>query len=765
MAPGAFVFAQEAVVAPERITDLQVNGLARVSRDQALEAIRLRPGDTFSARAVDEAIRRLAAMNSFLPTGINVRREPFQEGVRLIFDLKEQPIVSALRFEGARAFKEGKLLEAVGLKAGGFADVGRARESTRNIEDLYRAQGYQFVEVSRQDNVDGPRNTDEIVFTIKEGPQVALKGVRFEGNKAFDSKKLLGQMKMSESGGKIFDESVFRDDLVRVRQFYRSQGYLDAEVTGDYEYSPDKTQITAIVKITEGEPYRVGSIAIEGNETISSSELMGDLKLKSGGVFSGEDLDRDVQAIVKRYGARGYSDVRVEVKQSFPEPGVVDVTFVVSESRQTKMGLIEIRGNSKTKDKVIRREFDVYPGDLFDQSKVDLALDRLRGLGYFSKVESTVRRGEYPDERDLVVEVDEGRTGHIGFGGGVSSDAGVMGLLELDLENFDISDWPKSWKDLWNGNSFVGGGQKLSIQLEPGTELNQGRIYFFEPRLFDTHYSFASDLYLWTRTRDSYDEARFGSRYTFGRQITERLLAKLSLRLEEVKISKLDSGAPADVLAVKGKSHIQSLTFALDYDHTDSRMTPSKGYRLGGSFETAVGDWHYVKAQGAGTYYQTLYTRADGRKHVLALTGRAGAVKPFGSSDEVPTFDRFYAGDRNSLRGFAYRGVGPKQGDTFVGGEFMALGSVEYLFPVWQSDYRGKPYEMIRGVLFLDVGKVAYKLNDIGADKMRASAGFGVRLVIPALGKVPIALDVGFPISKEPGDKTQFFSFSLGAEF
>ena len=750
---------------PERITDVQVTGLARVSREKALEAIRLRPGDTFSARAVDEDIRRLAAMNVFLPAGINVRREPFQDGVRLIFDLKEQPVVSGVRFEGARAFKEGPLFDAAGLKAGGFADVGRARDTTRAIEDLYRAQGYRFVEVQREDRPDAARNTVEVVFIIKEGPKVALKGLRFEGNKAFDSKRLLGETKVQELGPEKFDPAVFDEDLVRLKRFYRRQGYLDAVVTGDFEYSPDKTQLTALVKITEGEPFRVGAIAIEGNETVASAELMADFKLRSGSVFNGDDFDHDLQSIVKRYSAAGKPDVRVEVKQNYPEPTVVDVTFVVSEGREMKLGLLEIRGNSKTKDKVIRREFTIVPGDMFDQSKVDDTLERLRAMRYFSKVESTVRRGEYPDERDLVVEVAEGRTGRIGFGGGVSSDAGVVGLLELDLENFDLCDWPKSWKDLFTGNAFVGGGQKLSIQIEPGTELNEGRIYFYEPRLFDTHYSWASDLYLWTRTRDSYDEERFGSRFTLGRQITDRLSAKLTLRLEQVKLSSLDATAPPDVVAAKGPSNIESLIFGLDYDHTDSRMVPSKGYRVGGSFEGATGDWHYFKVQGAGSAYQTLYTRADGRKHVLALTGRLGVVKPFGGSTEVPTFDRFYAGDRNSLRGFAYRGVGPKQGDTFVGGEFLALGSAEYLFPVWQSTYRGKSYEMIRGVFFLDAGKVAYTTSTIGAEKLRASVGFGVRLLIPALGQVPIAIDIGLPISKQPGDKTQIFSFSLGAEF
>ncbi len=757
-------FAQE-TAAPERIVDVQIRGLVRVRRDTVLQAIRLRANDLYTARAVDEDIRRLDALGCFVPTGINVRREPAEGGVVLIFDLKERPVITALRFTGNRAIPESKLREAVGLKEGAFLDVAGGRESARRIQDLYREQRFQFVEVEREDKLDEARNAVEVVFVVKEGPQVALKGIRFDGNRAFDAKRLLDQMETKAAGltgREPFNDVRFKEDLVRLRQYYRRQGYLDAVVTGDYEYSPDKTELTVVVRITEGEVYRVGSVSVSGVEIVPPEELTKDFRLRPGAVFSGDDSEHDLQVIVRFYSARGYVDVHVEPKETFPEPGVVDLVFVVTESRPMKIGLIDIRGNTKTKDKVIRREFDIYPGDLFDAAKIEKGIERLRAIGYFTRVDTTLTRGDLPEERSLVVEVEEGRSGRIMFGAAVSSDTGVTGLFQLSLENFDITDWPSSFGDLANGNAFVGGGQRLLVQLAPGSELNQARIYFFDPHIFDSRYWFSSDLYIWERERESYTEGRTGVRLAVGRKLTERLSGRLTFRLENIDISELDDDAPPDVLAVAGKSSIASVILGLDYDRTDDRLAPAGGYRLEGSLEVAGGDASFVKAQAGGTLYRTIRTTADGRKHVLALTGQVGAIS---SGDPVPVFERFYAGGRGSLRGFAYRGASPRQIDTPVGGEFLALGSVEYFFPVYQSTYRGKPYEMVRGVVFVDFGKVAYSLDDIGADKFRAAAGVGVRLSIPALGRVPIALDLGFPISKDDGDETQLFSFSLGAEF
>jgi outer membrane protein insertion porin family len=354
-------------------------------------------------------------------------------------------------------------------------------------------------------------------------------------------------------------------------------------------------------------------------------------------------------------------------------------------------------------------------------------------------------------------------------GGGISSNDGLVGQFRLSFGNFDIADLPESFGDLLSGNAFVGAGQKLLLSWQPGTEYQQARVMFADPYIFDTQYSFSIDFFLYERERDHHDEDRSGVRLAIGKNLTDRLSARLLLRMEEVDIDDLSSSAAPDVVAVAGKNDVHSLSLKMFYDHTDRPRLPSEGYSLSGSVEVAGGflgsDWSFVKGELGGAYYHPLFETGDGRKHVLGFGLNVGAVDATGGDDVVPLFERFYAGGRNSVRGFGYRGLGPTQGDTEVGGEFSVVANVEYTFPIYQMVEQGQPFEVLRGVLFVDVGKVAYDLNDIGDAKWRSAAGFGFRLSLPALGSVPIALDFGFPLSKEDGDDTQVFSFSMATSF
>jgi len=756
----------------QRITDIQVAGLQRVSTERVMKAIRLRVGDVFSPQAVDEDIRRLDRMGAFYPTGISVRQEPFRDGLRLVFELKERPVVSGIKFVGNRAFSEKKLRETVGLKQGVFVDFARQKESTSAIEELYRAKRYQFVEVKRDEQADTQKNAVFITYTITEGPKVKLKAVRFEGNKAFKRAKLLKQMETRTHRWifvpQVFDETVFKMDLLKLRQFYKQHGYLDVAVSGDYEYSTDKSKLTLVVRITEGTQYVVGDVTVRGQEVVTGETLRRQLQMKKGEKFGTERYQKDLTALQRFYTSHGYLDVGIEPKEVFPEPGRIDLVYNIVEKQQYRLGLLEIRGNYKTKDKVIRREFGIFPGDVFDASEVEKGVARLRGLRYFETIETTIVPGDVPGEKHLIVEVTEGRTGHLMFGAGVSSNHGIMGQFQLSLENFDLLDCPKSFDDLISGNAFVGGGQRLLLQLSPGTELTQARLFFSDPRIFDTRFSFDVDLFLFQHERDDYDENRIGFRVGVGRKLTDRLSAKLSYRMEEVQIKGIDTMAP-DVLAAAGTSDVASVALNLTYDRTDSYWNPSTGYRLSGTAEVAHSslgsDWDFVRGILEGSYYHPLFETRDGRKHVLAFGARVGGVDALGGSPQVPLFERFYAGGRNSVRGFSYRGLSPQQAGTEVGGEFSFVGNVEYLFPIFQTSVRGQQYEILRGVLFCDVGQVAYRLDDILETRVRASVGFGFRVALPGLGGIPIALDFGFPVSKHADDDTQLFSFNIGTLF
>jgi outer membrane protein insertion porin family len=361
---------------------------------------------------------------------------------------------------------------------------------------------------------------------------------------------------------------------------------------------------------------------------------------------------------------------------------------------------------------------------------------------------------------DVLVRADETETNNFILGAGVSSNSGVVGNISLINRNFDISDWPKSGQEFWRGESFRGAGQLGQIVLEPGTQLQRYRLDFRDPHVFDTDLSFSSSLFYFDRDRlaangsdVSYNEQRVGLNLGVGKELRENLQGFTNFRLESIDIRNIEAGAPSDVTDVKGTSGLTSVEVGLVHDTTDSQLFPSEGHRLMASVEQAGalgGDYTFTKFTVDGRQYWTMTKDVLDRKSVLSVHGRVGFIP----GSDAPIFERFYAGGQGSIRGFQFRGVGPRKGDTFVGGDFLALAGSEYQFPIWEKT--------LSGVLFLDSGTVD---QNISASTWRTSIGFGFRFTVPFFGPVPFSLDFGVPISKAPGDKTEFFSFSIGTSF
>lgn len=741
-----------------RITDIQVRGLQRIKPDQVFSAIKLRVGDVAGPEAINEDVRRVEQLGYFSPLSIQVSQEPYENGVRLIFGVAERPVLTSLTFTGNRAFSDAKLRSTLGMSQGSFVDVGLLRISSSRIEDLYHEQGYQFVEVERKEQEDKEASTISVAFVVKEGPKTVLEKVVFRGNRTFSAGKLREvtstRARFMLWGG-VFDRRAFELDLDHVTEFYKEAGFLDAVVSGDLQYSPDKTSLTAVVEVVEGTRYTVAGVTIRGEEAFAGEQLYPVLKMHKGSDYTWKAYSADYDALRGFYGDRGYIDARIQRRELFPEPGQVEIVYEIAENGPLRLGRIDIRGNVKTKDKVIRRVFNIYPGDLVNISRIRHAVTRLRELNYFTKVETTFAEGPEPDTRNLVVDVEEGPTGQVLFGAGVSSSAGLIGQFELSLRNFDIADWPRSLDDLFSGNAFVGAGQTFILQLRPGTESNQARVFFSEPYLFDSPYSLSTDLFYYERDREDYDEARAGARVGVGRRFTEDFSVQLTARVESIKIGSVEDDAPSEFLALEGRHEINSLALGADYDKTDSVWLPSTGYRALGTVEVADkafgSDFSFVKVIGEGRYYRTIHTTRDGLKHIAMIRARAGAVDRTHGPD-VPFFERFYAGGRDSIRGFAYRGVGPHEGGDPIGGEWMGVANLEYTFPIYE--------DTVRGVFFVDTGTVGRDLDELSA-RVRAGAGFGLRIRLPGFD-IPIALDFAAPINAGPDDDTEILSFAIG---
>ncbi|KPK41497.1 MAG: hypothetical protein AMJ78_05390, partial [Omnitrophica WOR_2 bacterium SM23_29] len=549
----------------------------------------------------------------------------------------------------------------------------------------------------------------------------------------------------------IFNEEAFEGDLERIKAFYESQGFLDVRLEPELKYDSTGKFLHINIKVDEGKKYLVGEIKLFGNVVLPYADIKKSLKMTSGNTFSQEGLRKDVNTIQGLYFEKGYIYALVKSETFLnPSTGNIDVAYNILENELTYVERIDIKGNIKTKDKVIRRELRVRPGEPFDGKKLQRSKERLYNLGYFEEISFDTEKSTTPNKSNLIVEVKETKTGEFAFGGGFSTIDKAVGFIQITQRNFDIMNFP----------TFTGGGQRLVLRGEFGTIRRDYQLSFTEPWIFGYPYLFGFDVYQNTRLRATdvgygYDEMRRGGALRFGKEFTDFDRGDLTYRLEKVKISYVSSEASSDLKNEEGSNNISSLTLALTRDTTDSAYNPSKGYQLFGSVEGAggpfAGDKDFIKWYGSSTLYIPPH-----ENHVIELKLRAGLVDDYGDSTSVPIYERFYAGGSNTIRGFRERRVGPRDpiSNDPIGGEALLVGNAEYVFPI---------LEFLKGAIFFDAGNVWAQANDFGSGGYKYSTGVGIRVKTP-IG--PVKLDYGYPLRVDKGEKKQGrFHFTLSKAF
>jgi outer membrane protein insertion porin family len=403
---------------------------------------------------------------------------------------------------------------------------------------------------------------------------------------------------------------------------------------------------------------------------------------------------------------------------------------------------------------VVRRQVTLFPGDIYDSTKQEQIKTRLFETQLFEDVEVRDAGGE-GDTRNVLVRVNEANTVQFIVGAGITSNNGLLGNITLENRNFDIGKPAKTAGEFFRGRAFKGAGQIFRIQLEPGTEMTRFRVSFREPYLLEKPISLGMSAYIFDRRRDDYDEGRTGGTLSLGKRIDKGFLKGWSVegagRWEDVNISGVKWDTAKDIREVKGSSYLSTFKLSLMKDRTDSAWFPTTGDRFLTSVEQAGvfgGPYTFTKVEAGYNWYRTLRTDVFDRKTVWANRVNTGYI--FGND---PVFERFYGGGIGSLRGFAYRGVSPRQGnkDQAVGGDFLLLTGSEVSYPLFGKE--------LRGVFFTDMGTVE---RDFTISSWRVSVGFGMRFVLRLFGPVPMSFDFGFPIAKQGEDDTQVFSFSLG---
>lgn len=744
------------------VEGIRIEGNRETSTASILAAIRTREGDPYDPLTVQEDYQRIYNQRRF--SNVSARVEPTATGVVVVFIVVEQRQVRDIVFRGNRTIANDQLRATIDLRVGEAIDGFRLAVARRAIEGLYRGQNFSFAQVII--NAKELEENSRVVFEITEGPRVYVRNINFVGLRSFPADELKDQIQtktwfpLLRDG--TYNPDVVDDDVATLRRFYEQKGFFDARVGRRIVFSPDLDEVQVDFLIEEGPRYLVTRISFKGNTSLSEAELRKALRTQVGDPYDSERVRRDVRELVRLYSPLGFifeeqsndpDYLRITPRTVFAmTPGEVEVVFDIEEGKPFRVGEILPRGNVRTQDKVVLRELRLAPGDVFNSAAVLDAEERLRGSPYFSAA-SVTPVGNADGIRDLVVEVTEGQTAFFQIGAGINSNGGLGGNVTFTQRNFDIANWPDSWDDLVEGRAFIGAGQSFRASLEPGTEVSNASIQWVEPWLFDQPYSLLLEGYLRTRDYDEYEQRSVGGRASLTRRFRDIWSATLALRMELVDITNIDD-PPArslQILAEQGDHPMSSITASIRRNSVNRGIVPHTGSNVGFSWESAgliFGDYQYQKLILTADQFFTLHQDLLERRVVLALRGSVGYL-----FDEAPFFERFYGGGLGSVRGFEFRGISPRDGpqDDAVGGDFLLLAGAEVSFPLYA--------ESLRGVVFVDAGTVE---TNIEINTMRVAVGGGIRMVIPFLGQVPIAVDFAWPLVEDEKDETQVISFSLG---
>jgi outer membrane protein insertion porin family len=790
------------------LLDIVIEGNKTIPTEEIEKKLKSRPGRVVDPQLVREDVQELHRTRWFFTVESRVRQT--KKGPVLVIAVVERPILQRIEYKGITAKKELKeIADVTGLKVNAAYDAGLNRELARRIESHYHEKGFIHARVELEKGTSPDER--EVVFVIDKGPKVHIDAISFEGNRDIRDGVLKTQLKTKTRflwlfGGK-YDPATIPEDVEALKQYYHGLGYFDVKIEQRESVSKDKARVHVTYQIDEGERYKVRDVKFVGNRVLSSEALQAKLKMTPNAYFSERKLNADVEKITGQYGELGRIFAKIEPVTNWHEhPGSFDLVYQIDEDRPVRFRktIINIVGeHPHTRETAINNRLRFKPGELASLDKIKKSEQALRNAGIFagampgdpkgpritvSPVEPPgqkpfqddllrVVRGQdlnedpepefgnpildqnpqfgvpgYPNQVpswvDPIITVEETQTGRLMVGVGVNSNAGVMGSFVLEENNFDILRPPGSFQDIVDGTAWRGGAQQFRIEAVPGNQLSRYLMSWRDPYFLDQDVSFGVSGFYYTRIFPDWREQRLGGNVTLGRQFSPEWAGAIKVGLGDVKITDPALPVPRALERVLGNNFLSSVRASLAHDTRDSSFLPGKGHYIEAGYEQGFGDFVYPKAELDARQYFTLWERPDGgNRHIVAVVGQIGWT-----DYDTPIFEKFYAGGFQSFRGFSFYGVTPRERGVRVGGRWQALGSLEYLLPVTADD-------MIQLVGFTDFGTVESRVT---LDSFRVSVGGGLRLTIPAMGPVPLALDLGFPIVKEPFDNTQILSFTVG---
>lgn len=745
-----FSFSNASALEPQQqedskiITDVHIKNNKTISTQIILSKIKTKPNTPFTQELINEDLKRLYATDYF--TDVSVEVDNSKGGYEVTFVVTEKPVLAEIIFKGNKNINVKALSAFLTVEKGKTLDMRTLKSNLDKIKNFYEKKGFHKAAIDYKIDVNKTTNGAVLSILIEEGVRYRIACIFVKGNAHISNKEILKLMKTKQDTlltAGFFKKEVFEQDLERIKAFYLKKGYSDIKIDSQIDYEHGRKSMYITLLVDEGRQYRVGDIKITDNKIADNRDIFKTLAMKEGDIFNQVSLEEDVSNISAFYFEKGYIFVQIKPAATFDETTQkINVDYKIEEGDLAYIDKVVIKGNFKTKDVVVRRELRFVPGDAFDGKKLQRSKERLYNLGFFEEITYDIAPAVEPNKKDLIVNVKEAKTGEFSFGAGYSSIDKLIGFVQIAQKNFDIANPP----------GFTGDGQELKLRASFGTERKNYLLSFTEPWFLDYPVSFGFDGYNTFRGEEDYDVERTGGDIRLGKEFTDYTKGDLMYKLEEVRVSNIGRDVSSDIRDEEGTSRLSTLMLGLRNDTRDSIYLPSRGHLLGSSVEYAGtflgGNKEYFKIQGEGTKYVSYF-----KNFILELHLAVGFIEELGSTSKVPVYERFYLGGPDTVRGYTWRHVSPKDNaGNPVGGKAMAAANVEYSFPLVTN---------LRGAVFYDSGNAWESFNEFGSS-FKSSVGAGVRVRTP-LG--PIKVDYGYGLDYDKGEKKGKLHFSMSREF
>jgi outer membrane protein insertion porin family len=770
--------------------------------DEFLRAnIRLKVGEPFTRPAADEDVKNLYLTGYFFKIQVTVDDDA--GGVDVTFIVQGKPILTDIKVAGNDKMSLKKIKKKITSKVGQPLDERKLSDDAQAIKELYEKAGYQKTTVVVEPPVvDEAAGRGTATILIHEMPKIKIKDIIFvNASTNFTQRELRKVLKNTHrrwmfswlTGSGVLKADGFEDDKDALVEYFQNKGYIDFAIKDiQFDYINPKWMVIRIF-VSEGQPYKVGTVDIKGNQLFTTNDfikgikinkMLMRLKLVPGAIFQPVEFNEDVQTLRDMYGAKGYlsqedhgTTVINADHSPNPSTGTMDLTYDIQEGEKCYIEKIIIKGNVKTKDRVLRRELAVYPGEVYDMVRVKISKQKLEGLEYFDKVDTQTQDSDVPNHKDLVIGVEEKNTGNFSIGAGFSTEASIVGTVEVRQGNFD----------LFNPPTFTGAGQKLQLRLSFGTVYQDYDLNFVEPWFLGKRLIFGVDFFhrevYYNALHNDYAEQFDGGTLSLTKALGSQFLkGTVSYTLENVHVSITPGYQPytttniydtpggvyeggaytgpqvsTNILAERGSYLVSKVGVSLDYSTINSLKLPNAGQDTSISAQVATppGDTEFYKVELRTAWF----FKGFATNQVLEIDARGGVVSPLGDTSHVPIFESWFLGGMYSLRGYRYETVGPLDNlGEALGGDTYWFASAEYTIPI---------VSIVKYALFYDIGDVypsAFSLNPgPGRQFYNDDVGIGLRIVLPLGGGTPLRLDYGVPIVHDPeASRWGRFNFGIG---